>query len=95
MTASSSWDRAFDALAKAGISIRTYAPSASLYVHAKAIVADVGAGDAAAFVGSQNFSITSLVHNRELGIMTNAPAIVNGIASIITGDFAAGTPWRA
>jgi len=94
MTASSSWDSAFDALASAGATVRTYAESAALYIHAKAIVADAVQGDARAFVGSQNFSITSLVHNRELGIMTSSPGIVNGLASTIKTDFASARPWN-
>ena len=94
MTASASWDSAFDALVAAGVSIRTYSSSAHLYIHAKAIVADPGQRDARAFVGSQNFSITSLVHNRELGIVTSVPSIVNGLAAVLATDYAGGRPWR-
>ena len=45
------------------------------------------------FVGSQNFSIESLVYNRELGLITNDPTIVNGVAGVVRDDFAAATPW--
>jgi phosphatidylserine/phosphatidylglycerophosphate/cardiolipin synthase-like enzyme len=93
MTASSSWDSAFDALASAGVSVRTYAESAPLYIHAKAIVADAGQTNARAFVGSQNFSITSLVHNRELGVVTSSPGIVSDLESTINADFASARPW--
>ena len=94
MTASSEWESDFRELSGAGVSVKTYAPSASLYIHAKAIVADAGASDRRAFVGSQNFSITSLVHNRELGITTSATNIVNGLATTIRSDFAGGLPWQ-
>ena len=93
MTVSSSWDSAFDALAKAGVAVRTYSESAALYIHAKAMVADAGTNEATAFVGSQNFSITSLVHNRELGIVTDSSAIVSGIASAIAEDWSGARPW--
>jgi phosphatidylserine/phosphatidylglycerophosphate/cardiolipin synthase-like enzyme len=94
MTASSSWDSAFNALAKAGVAVRTYAESAPLYIHAKTVVADAGTADARAFVGSQNFSITSIIHNRELGIITSSSAIVSGLASVVADDFAGAMPWR-
>ena len=93
MTAASSWDAAFAVLTAAGANVRTYASSAHLYIHAKAVVADVGYADARAFVGSQNFSIASLVHNRELGIVTRTAAIVNDLSSVIAGDFANAHPW--
>jgi phosphatidylserine/phosphatidylglycerophosphate/cardiolipin synthase-like enzyme len=93
MTRSREWTDAFNQLARAGVLVRTYAPSASLYIHAKVIVTDAGYGDAKAFVGSQNFSIASLVYNRELGIVTAASAITNGVASIVRQDFAQATPW--
>jgi phosphatidylserine/phosphatidylglycerophosphate/cardiolipin synthase-like enzyme len=94
MTASSEWESAFRNLSSAGVTVRTYAASASLYIHAKAIVADAGQADQRAFVGSENFSIASLVHNRELGIITSAPGIVQGLAGTIRSDFAGGLPWQ-
>jgi phosphatidylserine/phosphatidylglycerophosphate/cardiolipin synthase-like enzyme len=93
MTNSSEWSSAFGQLAAAGVHIRTYAPNASRYIHAKAIVADAGYSDAEVFVGSQNFSIASLVYNRELGIVTSSPAIVHGIDSVMQGDFAQAARW--
>jgi cardiolipin synthase A/B len=95
MTRSSSWTSAFDALVRSGVLVRTYATTAPLYIHAKAIVADAAFPDARAFVGSQNFSIESLVYNRELGVITSQPAIVHGLASVIESDFAAATPWSS
>lgn len=40
-----------------------------MYIHAKMILADYGTQNAQAFVGSENFSPTSLDKNRELGIV--------------------------
>jgi phosphatidylserine/phosphatidylglycerophosphate/cardiolipin synthase-like enzyme len=93
MTRSSEWTDAFNQLTGAGVLVRTYAPSASLYIHAKVIVADAGYADAETFVGSQNFSIASLVYNRELGLITASSAITSGVASVVRQDFAQATPW--
>ena len=67
MTRQRDWASAFSALARAGVAVRTYAYSAPLYIHAKAIVVDPGTRRARAFVGSQNFSVASLLYDRELG----------------------------
>ena len=40
MTRDRAWAGAFSALARAGVAVRTYAYSAPLYIHAKAIVVD-------------------------------------------------------
>jgi hypothetical protein len=42
VTRSSEWTSAFDQLAAAGVLVRTYATSTSLYIHDKVIVADAG-----------------------------------------------------
>ncbi|MGO9344316.1 MAG: phospholipase D-like domain-containing protein [Acidimicrobiales bacterium] len=87
MTYSSSWAGAFDELVDAGVKVGTYSTDASLYIHAKVIVAD----GTTAFVGSQNFSVASLDYNRELGVITNDPALVDPIARIVGSDFAGST----
>ena len=92
MTRESSWAAAFSALARGGVVVRTYSPSASLYIHAKAIVVDPGTARARAFVGSQNFSVASLLYNRELGLVTSRPAIVAALAAVIARDGAARPP---
>jgi len=43
--------------------------SPTMYIHAKMILADFGTPNARAYVGSENFSATSLDKNRELGII--------------------------
>jgi cardiolipin synthase A/B len=83
----------FDALTAAGVHVHTYAYTASLYIHAKAIVADTGTSAALVDVGSQNFSDASLNKNRELGFITNNTSIISGINSALASDYAGGTNW--
>jgi phosphatidylserine/phosphatidylglycerophosphate/cardiolipin synthase-like enzyme len=89
MTYATSWRAAFEQLTACGVAVRTYAPDAALYIHAKAIVAD----DRTAFVGSQNFSWTSLERNRELGVVTADPSIVATLSRVLAGDFAGATAF--
>jgi DNA/RNA endonuclease YhcR with UshA esterase domain len=53
------------------------------YIHAKTILAD---GERA-FVGSENLTFTSLELNRELGIITDDPAIVSRLAATMARDW--------
>jgi phosphatidylserine/phosphatidylglycerophosphate/cardiolipin synthase-like enzyme len=59
------------------------------YVHAKAIVVD----DNLAFVGSQNFTSTSLDENRELGVIVSDPDLVARLKAILDRDLAASRPF--
>jgi cardiolipin synthase A/B len=96
MTADSEWDPAFNQLAAAGVHIRLYRDSSrTLYIHAKAIVADAGRSDQRVLVGSQNFSVASLDYNRELGILTSASAVVKAVAATLAGDYAGAAPYAA
>jgi phosphatidylserine/phosphatidylglycerophosphate/cardiolipin synthase-like enzyme len=61
---------------------------ATPYIHAKAIVVD----GSKVFVGSQNFTPTALFQNREIGVVTDAPAEAAKVRDVIAKDFAAGTP---
>jgi len=83
----------FNQLVAAGAEIATYAETASLYIHAKVILADYGSPDAQVFIGSENFSNASLTENRELGLIISNAAIMASIETTLTGDFAGGTPW--
>ena len=94
MTRQTSWSKAFDALTAAGVVVRTYAASAPLYIHAKAIVVDPGYPGDEVFIGSQNFSVTSLLRNRELGIITSDSAMITTVASVLEQDAAGGALWR-
>lgn len=58
------------------------------YIHAKVIVVD----GTKMFVGSQNFTPTALVYNREIGVMTDSPGEAKKITDTIAKDFAAGSP---
>ena len=74
MTADRRRDVAVRGLARAGVRVALPSDSGgALYLHAKAIVAD----HRTAFVGSQNFSSSSLDDNRELGIITADPSVVD------------------
>ncbi len=79
----------FDALTAAGAHVHTYAYTASLYIHAKAIVAD----GTQVFVGSENFSNASLNRNRELGFLSTGAGLVSSVGATLASDYAGGTPW--
>jgi cardiolipin synthase A/B len=81
----------FTAVKNAGGQVSTYSTSGSFYVHAKAIVADGGTSAAKVFLGSENFSDTSLNSNRELGLIINDTSIISSVGSTITADFTNGT----
>jgi phosphatidylserine/phosphatidylglycerophosphate/cardiolipin synthase-like enzyme len=87
------YDSAYDKLARAGIHISYYSSSAGFYIHGKVIEADYGTSHAKIFIGSENFSSTSLNRNRELGLITSSPAVLSAIASTFTTDFRNGKGW--
>lgn len=75
---------AVDQLKGCGVAVSKLATP---YVHAKAIAVD----NRAVYVGSINFTMTSLDQNRELGLTTTAAAAVAVVARTIAVDLAAGT----
>jgi phosphatidylserine/phosphatidylglycerophosphate/cardiolipin synthase-like enzyme len=95
MTGAAEWKWEFAELTTAGAHVRTYADAddAPLYIHAKMIVADGGSAAARAFVGSENFSETSLDENRELGIVTADRAIIAGLMKTFAADWRGATPF--
>lgn len=93
MTDSSSWHGAFAALEAAGVHVVVYEGKSPLYIHAKAVLVDGGSADQRAFLGSQNFSIASMEYNRELGVVTGDPTVVDPLATVLARDVAGGTPW--
>jgi len=90
MTYDSEWHVALTELAAAGVRVRTLSES-QVYVHAKVICADCRGSGGSVFVGSENFSTSSLDYNRELGIVTSAPSVVNTIRVTVENDYAQGT----
>ena len=87
------YDRAYAKLARAGIRISYYSSPAGFYIHGKVIEADYGTAHAKVFIGSENFSNTSLNDNRELGLITSGHAVMSAIASTFAADFRNGQHW--
>jgi len=84
MTYSKTWLGAFDELVQAGVYIKTYKNSKhSLYIHAKMILVD----GQVAFIGSENFSHTSLLDNRELGLFISKQSVLVQLESIFQKDW--------
>ena len=85
MTASSAWTSALGDLAHAGVRVHTISPQ-GLYIHAKVICADCVGQRGTAFVGSENFSNSSLDYNRELGVITTSPAVIVAVERAVSAD---------
>lgn len=84
MTYATSNKPVYNDLTHSGAEIHTFASSKkNLYIHAKMIVAD----DQIAFVGSENFSFTSLNKNRELGIFIKDPQIIQKLEETFEKDW--------
>jgi cardiolipin synthase A/B len=95
MTDQTDWHSAFATLVAAHAVVRVYASDASLYIHAKVVIADAGTAHQRAFVGSENFSNASLNKNRELGIETTDPGVVSGLTATLNSDAAGARSWRS
>jgi hypothetical protein len=83
----------FARLARAGVRISYYHSSSGFYIHGKIIEADYGTRHAKVFIGSENFSNTSLNQNRELGLITASHAVMSSIARTFAIDFRHGKRW--
>jgi cardiolipin synthase len=94
MENSSSYQTEFTTLVNSGVKLATY-EHASLYIHAKIILADYGTSGAQVFIGSENFSHASLTENRELGLVTTDPGVMASLHTTLTSDFAGGTTFGA
>ena len=90
MTYETDWRSAFDQLSACHVGIHVDHGEHPIYVHAKVIIAD----GRTAFLGSENFSRTSLNYNRELGIITRARSVVRPVNSTLAKDFKQAEPWR-
>jgi cardiolipin synthase A/B len=87
------YDSEYNQLYDCGVQISYYSSSTGFYIHGKAILADYGDSTSQIFIGSQNFSSTSLTENRELGLIINDQSIESSVNSTFSTDFANGTPW--
>ena len=77
-------------LAQHGVYVSLHS-SSQLYVHAKVICADCGTSLGRAFVGSENFSTSSLDYNRELGVISSTPALLRTLMVTLEADAHVGT----
>jgi cardiolipin synthase len=93
MTYDSDYDDNWTELEHYGVKVVTYNPNDNLYIHAKVILVDAGLADQQVFLGSENFSETSLDDNRELGIITPQASIISSVATTVASDYAGGTPY--
>ena len=87
------YDSDFSRLTAAGVHISYYGSSHGFYIHGKVIEADYGTSHAKVFIGSQNFSSTSLNRNRELGLIISSQKVLSAIASTFAADYRHGTRW--
>jgi cardiolipin synthase A/B len=88
------YDSAYARLARAGVHIAYFSDPDGFYIHGKVIEADYGTGHARVFIGSENFSGTSLNSNRELGLIISTPSVLSAIATAFAADFQRGTHWN-
>jgi phosphatidylserine/phosphatidylglycerophosphate/cardiolipin synthase-like enzyme len=91
MTEDAEWTAALDRLAAAGVHVRLLTPS-QIYIHAKVICADCTTTSGSVFIGSENFSTSSLYYNRELGVITATLSAVRAVRAAVDADYAIGTP---
>ena len=59
----------------------------TLYIHAKAILADLNTPNAIGYIGSINFSNASLTENRELGLYVHDATALAQISTVISSDY--------
>jgi phosphatidylserine/phosphatidylglycerophosphate/cardiolipin synthase-like enzyme len=93
MTYQPKWVKGLDALAAAGGTVRVMYGEVPLYIHAKLLVIDAGMPGARALVGSQNLADTSLLSDRELGVVLLSPAVVGQVAAVVASDLRDGRSW--
>jgi cardiolipin synthase A/B len=88
------YDSEYNELYKAGVEISYYSSSTGFYIHGKVIMADYSSSSPGKiFIGSQNFSNTSLKENRELGLIISNATIESSVNSDFNSDFAGGKRW--
>jgi cardiolipin synthase len=89
MTDQASWVRNFDVLTSAGAQVRVLVGEHPVYIHAKMIWVD----GTRVFLGSENLSAASLTRNRELGLISGEPAILQATEQTFEQDAARARLW--
>jgi cardiolipin synthase len=95
MTYQDDWATNLHRLAAAGARVSVMHGESPLYVHAKLLIVDAGTQHGRAFVGSENLSDTSLLHDRELGIVLVGSTLVSRLAALVDSDVTDGEPWTS
>jgi HKD family nuclease len=94
MTDTGSYHANYTALEAAGCGVHTYVDNATtLYIHAKALLADYGLPTQSVYMGSINFSTASMTENRELGLYIADPTSVQSLATTMASDYAGASPF--
>jgi phosphatidylserine/phosphatidylglycerophosphate/cardiolipin synthase-like enzyme len=89
MTYQSSSVQNFDVLTSAGAQVRVLDGEHPVYIHAKMIWVD----GTRVFLGSENLSQASLTRNRELGLISSDPAILQATEQTFEQDAARARLW--
>jgi phosphatidylserine/phosphatidylglycerophosphate/cardiolipin synthase-like enzyme len=95
MTYQDDWAANLHRLAAAGARVSVMHGESPLYIHAKLLIVDAGTQHGRAFVGSENLSDTSLLHDRELGIVLVGSTLVSRLAALVDSDVTDGEPWTS
>ena len=90
MTRDSSYLSALTSLAQHGVHV-SLLTSSQVYIHAKVICADCSTTSGTLFVGSENFSTSSLNYNRELGIITHSLLAIDSVRTTVLSNASSGT----
>ena len=78
----------FNTLVAGGVHVNLYVANAPLYIQAKTL----SVNDDTVYVGSINFITSSTNADRNVGIITTNPIVVNGIIATMTTDFGKAAP---
>jgi phosphatidylserine/phosphatidylglycerophosphate/cardiolipin synthase-like enzyme len=89
MTYSSEWSAALSTLDHDGAHV-SLLNSSQVYIHAKVICVDCGASAGTVFIGSENFSTSSLSYNRELGVVTTSLNAIHAVKAAVESDYGLG-----
>jgi phosphatidylserine/phosphatidylglycerophosphate/cardiolipin synthase-like enzyme len=89
MTYSSEWSSALNALAHEGVHV-SLLNSSQVYIHAKVMCVDCRATAGTVFIGSENFSTSSLSYNRELGVITRSLNAIHAVEAAVESDYGLG-----